>query len=92
MDQTSLGTRVCRVRRDQKAAGSYCARQGMQLVPTELWLRQQRILPSGKWDSAHSQRNPVPLPDTSGHQWHVWTKVTLRFSPSGQPWVHVPQT
>ena len=49
-----LGTSICQVRRDQKGAGSYCVRHGMQLVPTELWLRQRRILPSGAWDSADS--------------------------------------
>ena len=38
----------------------------MPLVPTELWLRWRRILPSGTWDRADSQRDTVPLPDTSG--------------------------
>ena len=47
-------TPVCRVRRDQKGAGSYRVRHGMRLVPTELWLRQWRILPSGTWNRADS--------------------------------------
>ena len=61
-----LGTSVCRVTRDQKGAGSYCVRQGMRLVPTELWVRRQRILLSGTWGRADSERTSLPLPHTSG--------------------------
>ena len=49
-----LGTSVCLGTRDKNGAGSYCVRQGMRLVPTECWSRQQRISPSGIWDSADS--------------------------------------
>ena len=58
-----LGTSVCQVRRDHKGAGSYCVRQEMQLVPTELWLRQQWHMKQSRFLTKLSS---PPLPDTSG--------------------------
>ena len=77
-----LGMSVCQVTCDQKGLDLTAPDMGMQLVPTKPRVQQEQILPSGAWYGADSERNSVPLPDTSGmsalRSCAPWARATPR--------------